>query len=122
MEALLAELGPTSASERAEYEKLAAELAGLTVEGIRRRPASLRAAQDSLASQQLRLASTSSAGFVESALCVSEVRKSLAAVSAHMEGLETLLPELGDRVSSLIAHADAGIDQRAASLHLLEHM
>ena len=120
-DSIIALLGVT-AEERAECSELLDECSGLTLEGIRRRPAQLRATQAGLQAQQLKLASTSCAGFVESARCVAAVRGTMLAVSQHLSVLEEVLPLLGELAATLTAEVQGGIAARQSNARLLEQL
>ena len=114
-------LGVT-AGERGQCAALLDECAGLTLEGIRRRPAQLRATQAGLQAQQLKLASTSCAGFVESARCVAAVRGTMLAVSEHLGVLEEVLPLLSGLAAALMGEVTGGIASRESNTRLLEQL
>ena len=111
-----------SADERGTYEDLINEVAGLTLEGIRRRPAQLRATQAGLQAPPPKLASTSCAGFVESARCVAAVRGTMLAVSEHLGVLEEALPLLSGLAAALTGEVEGGIGLRESNTRLLEQL
>lgn len=121
--ALEEEHGSTlTAAQEAEYVALLEELPSLTLEGIRRRPAQLRATASGLQSQLLELASGSCAAFVESADCVKGVQEKMKHISSHLQQLEAVLPGVSSEAEGLLSSATRGIEARDKNTLLLERL
>ncbi|KAL1522175.1 hypothetical protein AB1Y20_021814 [Prymnesium parvum] len=93
-----------------QLDALLDELAGLTLEQIRRRPAQLRATLTGLRAQLAGLLHGSAPAFVQSAHSLTQVHEHTRRVHEHLQALERRLPAAADEAAAL---ADA-LTQHAA--------
>ena len=102
--------------------EVAAQFSGLTLDGLRRRPAELQAKQHGLEAQLRELASgPGCAGFVESARCISEVHAQMRALADHLAKLQASLPRISAAADSLLSTAQESIARRERYALLQEH-
>eukprot|EP00962_Isochrysis_galbana_P046136 scaffold18436_cov122-Isochrysis_galbana.AAC.2 len=103
--------------------ELADELSGLTLDGIRRRPAQLHSTQVGLQAQLLGLASgPGCTSFVESAKCAADVCASIRVMLDRSAALGSLLPGVGRASEALCREArDSVSARRQLALVLDQH-
>jgi len=104
-----------------ELVELADELTGLTLAGIRRRPAELHSMQAGLEAQLLGLASgPGCTSFVESAKCAADVRAGLRVMLDRAAALGAVLPAVGVASDTLFCEARHGASERSRLALVLE--